>query len=183
MMGSTIEEGKGVVRMTVLVAYASKHGSTEGIAQAIADRIRELGEPAEVGSVDEIRDVAEYRAIVLGSAVYAGSWMKEAVEFAHRFAEALAERPVWLFSSGPLGTDVEDEEEQPRQLGEMGGIIRPIDHRMFFGALDRNALGFGERMMVKAVKAPEGDFRDWAAIRGWADGIARELGVGSGTGG
>lgn len=168
--------------MTVLVAYASKHGSTEGIARAIADRLRELGEPAEVGSVDEVRDLGEFRAVVLGSAVYVGSWMKEAVEFVHRFAEALAERPVWLFSSGPLGEDVEDEEEQPRQLGEMGGIIGPVDHRMFFGALDRSKLGFGERMMVKAVKAPDGDFRDWAAIRGWADGIARELGAGPGTG-
>lgn len=173
---------EGVVGMTVLVAYASKHGSTEGIAQAIADRLRELGEPVEVGSAEEFRDVTEYRAIVLGSAVYAGSWMKEAVEFVHRFAEALAERPVWLFSSGPLGTDVEDEEEQPRQLGEIGGIIGPIDHRMFFGALDRSKLGFGERMMVKAVKAPEGDFRDWDEIRSWADDIARELGVGSSTG-
>jgi menaquinone-dependent protoporphyrinogen oxidase len=175
------KERKGVVRMTVLVAYSSKHGSTEGIAQAIADRLRELGEPVEVGSVDEIGDLGEFRAIVLGSAVYAGSWMKEAVEFVHRSAEALAERPVWLFSSGPLGTDVEDEEEQPRQLGEMRGIIGPIDHHTFFGALDRNALGFAERMIVKAVKAPDGDFRDWDAIRDWADSIARELGVGPGT--
>jgi menaquinone-dependent protoporphyrinogen oxidase len=161
--------------MTVLVAYASKHGSTEGIAQAIADRLRELGEPVEVGSVDAFREVGGFRAVVLGSAVYAGSWMKEAVEFGHRFAEALAERPVWLFSSGPLGTDVEDEEEQPRQLEELSGIVGPVEHRMFFGALDRSKLGFGERMMVKAVKAPEGDFRDWDAIREWADAIAREL--------
>lgn len=167
--------------MTVLVAYSSKHGSTEGIAQAIADRLRELGEPVEVGSVDEIGDLGEFRAVVLGSAVYAGSWMKAAVEFVHRFAEPLAERPVWLFSSGPLGDHVEDEEEQPRQLKEMEGIIGPIDHRMFFGALDRNSLGFGERMIVKAVKAPEGDFRDWDAIRDWSSGIARKLGVGPST--
>ena len=137
------------------------------------------GEPVEVGSVDQVGDLEGFRAVVLGSAVYVGSWMKEAVEFVHRFAEELAERPVWLFSSGPLGEDVEDEEEQPRQLAEMGGIIGPVDHRMFFGALDRSKLGFGERMMVKAVKAPEGDFRDWDAIRDWADGIARELAVGT----
>jgi menaquinone-dependent protoporphyrinogen oxidase len=172
---------EGVVSVTVLVAYASKHGSTAGIAQALADRLRELGEPVEVGSVDEVGDLAEFRAVVLGSAVYAGSWMKEAVAFVHRFAEPLAERPVWLFSSGPLGHDVEDEEEQPRQLKEMEGIIGPIDHRMFFGALDRSKLGFGERMIVKAVKAPDGDFRDWDAIRDWAEGIARELGVSPGA--
>jgi menaquinone-dependent protoporphyrinogen oxidase len=65
----------------------------------------------------------------------------------------------------------------------MGGIVGPVDHRMFFGALDRSKLGFGERMLVKAVKAPEGDFRDWDAIQSWADDIARELGTGSGTGG
>lgn len=167
--------------MTMLVAYSSKHGSTEGIAQAIGDRLRELGEPVEVGSVDAVGDLGEFRAVVLGSAVYAGSWMKEAVDFVHRFAEELAERPVWLFSSGPLGADVEDEEEQPRQLGEIRGIIGPIDHHTFFGALDRNALGFAERMIVKAVKAPDGDFRDWDAIRDWADGIALELGLGAGT--
>jgi menaquinone-dependent protoporphyrinogen oxidase len=164
--------------MTVLVAYASKHGSTEGIAEAIAGRLRERGEPVESGSVDGFADLGDARAVVLGSAIYAGSWMKEAMEFAHRHAEALATRPVWLFSSGPLGAQVEDEEEQPRQLAELRGLIGPVDHRMFFGALDRSRLGFGERMIVKAVKAPEGDFRDWDAIRDWADDIARELGVG-----
>lgn len=169
--------------MTVLVAFASKHGSTEGIAQAIADRLRERGAPTDVGSVDEVEDLGDVQAVVLGSAVYAGSWMKEAVEFAQRHAETLAGLRVWLFSSGPLGTEVEDEEEQPRQLAELRGLIAPVDHRVFFGALDRSKLGFGERMMVKAVKAPEGDFRDWGAIRGWADGIADELGVGpSGSG-
>lgn len=167
--------------MTVLVAYASKHGSTEGIAQAIADRLRERGAPTGVTSVDAVEDLGDARAVVLGSAVYAGSWMKEAVEFAQRHAEKLAGLPVWLFSSGPLGTEVEDDEEQPRQLSELRGLIGPIDHRVFFGALDRSRLGFGERMMVKAVKAPEGDFRDWDAIRDWADGIADELGTGPGA--
>ena len=161
--------------MTVLVAYASKHGSTEGIARAIADRLSELGVPADVQTVGDVEDLGERDAVVLGSAVYAGSWMKEAIEFAHRHAEPLAERPVWLFSSGPLGEEVQDDEEQPRQLPELRGLIGPIDHRIFFGALDRSKLGFGERMIVKAVKAPDGDFRDWDAIQAWTDGIAAEL--------
>jgi menaquinone-dependent protoporphyrinogen oxidase len=97
--------------------------------------------------------------------------MKEAVEFVHRNAESLAERPVWLFSSGPLGVDVEDDEPQPRQLLEMEGIVGSVEHRLFFGMLDRSKLGFAERMIVKAVKAPDGDFRDWDAIRSWADTI------------
>jgi len=161
--------------MTVLVAYASKHGSTEGIARAIADRLGELGVSADVQTVGDVDDLGERDAVVLGSALYAGSWMTEAVEFAHRYAEPLAERPVWLFSSGPLGEQVKDDEEQPRQLRELRGLIGPIDHRIFFGALDRSKLGFGERMIVKAVHAPDGDFRDWDAIRAWADGIAAVL--------
>lgn len=96
--------------MKVLVAVASKHGSTEGIARAIAERLRELRHEAEARAVHEVRDTSDVQAVVLGSAVYAGSWMKEAVEFAERNVENLARLPVWLFSSGPLGTDVKDEE-------------------------------------------------------------------------
>jgi menaquinone-dependent protoporphyrinogen oxidase len=159
----------------VLVAVASKYGATEGIAQAIAARLNELGLDAEARSVQDVRDIGDVRALVLGSAVYAGSWMKEAIDFAERNADAVSDVPVWLFSSGPLGTEVTDEEEQPRQLGDLTQMLKPNEHRVFFGALDKGKLGFAERMMVKAVKAPEGDFRVWDAIRGWADQIASDL--------
>lgn len=164
--------------MRVIVACASKHGSTEGIAEAIAERLRQLGHDAVALRVSDVPDLNGVQAVVLGSAVYAGSWMKEATEFADANAGALSGMPLWLFSSGPLGTEVHDEEEQPRQLAELTETLRPKAHRMFFGALDRSKLGFGERMMVKAVKAPEGDFRDWSAISGWADEIGRELAEG-----
>ena len=167
--------------MNVVVAYASKHGSTEGIASAIAERLNEAETPAQVISVNDVSDLGTATAVVLGSAIYAGSWMKEAVEFVHRFAESLAERPVWLFSSGPLGEHVDDEEQQPRQLKEIEGIVGPVEHRVFFGALDRSTLGFAERMIVKAVKAPDGDFRDWDEIRAWADAIASDLDAREGT--
>lgn len=167
--------------MNVIVAYASKHGSTEGIASAIAERLNEAGASAQAISVNDVSDLGDATAVVLGSAIYAGSWMKEAVEFVHRFAEPLAERPVWLFSSGPLGEHVEDEEQQPRQLLEMEGIIGPVEHRLFFGALDRSKLGFAERMIVKAVKAQDGDFREWDEIRAWADAIAGDLAAREGS--
>jgi menaquinone-dependent protoporphyrinogen oxidase len=159
----------------VLVAYASKHGATEGIAQAIAARLRERGLQADAQAVDQAGDPGSVDALVLGSAVYVGSWMNEAVAFAERNATALADTPVWIFSSGPLGDEVQDEEEQPRQLDDLRSWLSPIDHQVFFGALDKSALGFGERMMVKAVKAPDGDFRDWDAIAAWADRIADTL--------
>jgi menaquinone-dependent protoporphyrinogen oxidase len=161
--------------MTVLVAYASKHGSTSGIAEAIAGALVDHDVKAEAKSVDTVEDLGPYEAVVLGSAVYAGSWMKDAVWFAERHGTDLARMPVWLFSSGPLGDDVKDHEEQPRQLPELRRTIAPRDHRVFFGALDTSVLGFAERMIAKAVKAPTGDFRDWDAIRGWAEQIAEEL--------
>jgi menaquinone-dependent protoporphyrinogen oxidase len=164
--------------MRVIVACASKHGSTEGIAEAIAERLHQLGHDAVASRAVDVDDLNGVHAVVLGSAVYAGSWMKEATEFAENNAEVLAGLPVWLFSSGPLGTEVHDDEEQPRQLAELTEMLHPRAHRMFFGALDGSKLAFGERMMVKAVKAPEGDFRDWSAISVWADEIARELAEG-----
>jgi menaquinone-dependent protoporphyrinogen oxidase len=159
----------------ILVTYASKHGATEGIAQHIARSLSEAGKEAEARSVTEIDDLGSPDAVVLGSAVYAGSWRKEAVEFVDAHADQLARLPVWLFSSGPLGEQVVDDEEQPKQLGEIRERISPRGHRMFFGALDTRTLSFGERMLVKAVKAPEGDFRDWDAIRDWANKIASDL--------
>jgi len=164
--------------MRVIVACASKHGSTEGIAEAIAERLHQLGHDAVAVRVSDVSDLDDVHAVVLGSAVYAGSWMKEATDFADANADVLSGLPVWLFSSGPLGTEVNDDEEQPRQLAKLTETLRPRAHRMFFGALDRSKLGFGERMMVKAVKAPDGDFRDWNAISAWADEIGRELAEG-----
>lgn len=161
--------------MRMIVASASKHGSTEGIAEAIAERLHQLGNDAAAARVGDVDNLDGVDAVVLGSAIYAGSWMKEATEFADANAEILSDLPVWLFSSGPLGTEVHDEEEQPRQLAELTRKLRPRGHRVFFGALDIGKLGFGERMMVKAVKAPEGDFRDWVAISEWADEIARDV--------
>jgi menaquinone-dependent protoporphyrinogen oxidase len=160
----------------ILVAYASKHGATEGIARFIAERLGERDKRAEARSVDATLELGEPEAVILGSAVYAGSWMKEAVDFARRHGDALATVPVWLFSSGPLGEQVVDDEEQPQQLPELQELLHPRDHHVFFGALDRENLGVGERMIAKAVKAPEGDFRDWDEIGAWADGIAVELG-------
>jgi menaquinone-dependent protoporphyrinogen oxidase len=161
--------------MEVLVAYASKHGSTEGIARAIAGRLTERGHRAHAANVAELDGPGTAAAVVLGSAVYAGSWMKEATAWAERHAQELARLPVWLFTSGPLGTDVEDEEEQPKQLPGLTETLHPVEHRVFFGALDRDGLGFAERMIVKAVRAPDGDFRDWEAIGAWADAIAARL--------
>jgi menaquinone-dependent protoporphyrinogen oxidase len=162
--------------MTVLVTYASKHGSTQGIAERIAEKLRQLGKEAEPRSVDEVSDPGSYQAFVIGSAVYYGSWLKEATEWVHRNQAVLAQHLVWLFSVGPLGTEVKDSEQQPKEMAEFQHTLRLRDQRIFFGALDHSRLSFAERVMVKAVRAPEGDFRDWQAIEAWAESIARDLG-------
>jgi menaquinone-dependent protoporphyrinogen oxidase len=162
--------------MTVLVAYASKHGSAQGIAERIAEKLWQLGKEAEARPVDAVEDPGSYEALVIGSAVYYGSWLKEATEWVHRNQAVLAKLPVWLFSVGPLGTEVQDAEQQPKEMAEFQQAIGPREQRIFFGALDHSRLSFAERVMVKAVRASEGDFRDWEAIEAWAESIARDLG-------
>lgn len=161
--------------MTVLVAYASQHGSTREVAESIASTVSGRGREAVAKPVDDA-DPAAYEAVVLGSAIYFGSWLEPAYGFAERHHAVLFERPVWLFSVGPLGTEVEDREEQPHDIDEVREAVGARDHRIFFGVLRRDALGFKERMMVKAVRAPEGDFRNWDEIRSWAESIADSLG-------
>ncbi len=174
--------------MTILVAYASRHGATRGIAERIADALRRSGLEAEARAVQSVRDPAAYDAFVIGAATYMFHWMKEATVFVRRQRAVLASRPVWLFSSGPLGTDLVDEEGQdvlvasePRELPELRDAVHPRAHRVFFGAFDpgQKAVGITERlvMLMPAARAafPAGDFRDWAEIDAWADGIAREL--------
>ena len=161
--------------MTVLVTYASKHGSTEGIAERVAATLRRSGIATDLQPVEAVGDVEPYTAVVLGSAIYYGSWLNEAREFVHRHEAALAARPVWLFASGPLGVEVKDTEPQPKEFAEFQKSVRSRDPRVFFGALDYSQLSFMERMVVKGVRAPDGDFRDWKAIEEWAESIAHAL--------
>jgi menaquinone-dependent protoporphyrinogen oxidase len=174
--------------MPVLVAYASRHGATQGIAERLAASLGAAGLTAEARSVKDVRDVATYDAFVIGSAAYMFHWLKEATEFAKRNRAVLAERPVWLFSSGPLGTDLVDEQgrdvyetTRPKEFDELETLLRPRGLRIFFGAWDPEAppIGMAERLMRLAPASktafPSGDFRDWAAIDAWAAEIAAEL--------
>jgi menaquinone-dependent protoporphyrinogen oxidase len=161
--------------MAILVTYASKHGATQEVAERITLQLSQLGTNTEFRPIHDVDTLERYEAVVMGSAIYYGSWLKEATEFVRHHQQALAMRPVWLFSVGPLGTEVTDTKEQPKELADFRKIVSFRGHQLFFGALDPSQLSFPERMVVKAVRAPEGDFRDWKAIEEWAAGIAREL--------
>ena len=161
--------------MKVLVTTASKHHSTLEIGQAVGRALAGDGIVADVLAAEEVDTIAGYDAVVVGSGVYAGNWLAPARDFIQRCLGQLRERPVWMFSSGPMG-------DPPLPAGDPSGVaalielIHPRGHRVFAGRLDGADLGLGEKLIVKAVRAPFGDFRDWAAIEAWADEIAAELG-------
>ena len=158
--------------MTILLAVANRHGSTYEIATALAHELQEAGHTAIVRNAADVAATEPYDAVIIGSAVYMGAWLPEARHFVERHQARLQTVPVWLFSSGPLGRDDVQPHGAPAHLAELMQTTRAREHHLFAGKLDKAALGRGERLVVSVVKAPEGDFRDWEAIRGWARAIA-----------
>jgi menaquinone-dependent protoporphyrinogen oxidase len=160
--------------MKVLICAASKYGATSEIAQAVADVLAGRGCEVTVLPLQEVGAVEEFDAVVLGSAVYMGRWMKPARELAERSAAALAARPVWLFSSGPVGEPPKPA-DNPVDVTEILQSTKARDHQIFTGKLVKKQLSFPDRAMASAIRAVEGDFRNWAEIREWAAGIADTL--------
>jgi menaquinone-dependent protoporphyrinogen oxidase len=161
--------------MTILVAAATKHGATIEIAEAIGRVLDEAGLATSVDLVGEVASVDPYEAVVLGSGVYVGHWLAPARAFAERNAEALRARPTWLFSSGPIGDPPRPETEDAVKVDDLMATTGAREHRLFGGKVDKHQLGFGERAVMLAVGAKDGDFRDWEAISAWAREIAATL--------
>ena len=182
----------------VLIAYASRHGGTRGIAERIGETLRSEGLEALVEPADAAPDVAAVDAAVIGSGVYMGSWLKEGTEFLARHAATLATKPVWLFSSGPLvGSTVAGKAKDPiedalgpaegpgsggrKRIEELATAIHARQNRVFYGAFDPTdpPKNMAERLirLMPASKGilPPGDGRDWPAIEAWAREIAEGL--------
>jgi menaquinone-dependent protoporphyrinogen oxidase len=126
---------------------------------------------------DRASDLSPYKAVVLGSAVYIGQ--KKAAAFLQANEKVPAERPVWLFSSGPTGEGdpvrLVKDWRFPTSLQPIADRIHARDIAIFHGAADPKKMNLIERWMVKNIKAPLGDFRDWNAIHAWASAIAAAL--------
>jgi menaquinone-dependent protoporphyrinogen oxidase len=178
--------------MKILVAYATRHGATKGIAERIATTLERHDLDVTLQPVSEVRSIEGYGAFVIGSAAYIGSWLGDATSFVRKHERELVGRPVWLFSSGPTGSATVDAKGQdmlasaePKEFKEFDRTIRPHGQQVFYGAYDPEAepAGLAERMMKSVMRLapaardalPIGDFRDWPAIEAWAESIAREL--------
>jgi menaquinone-dependent protoporphyrinogen oxidase len=179
--------------MKVLVAYATRHGATAGIAERIATTLQAEGLAAEARAAASVKTLAPYDAFVIGSAAYMFHWLDDATKLVRRHRAELAAKPTWLFSSGPLGTEPLNEEGRdqkeaaiPKELPELVEAVKARGHAVFFGVYDPDAkpIGLAERAMKLMPAArdalPAGDFRDWPEIEAWARSIAADLRSGGG---
>jgi len=162
----------------VLVAYSSKHGATAEIAEAIGIALSSAGLEVDVERAHRVRSLEPYRAVVLGSAVYAGRWRSDAVRLLRR--PELRDREVWLFSSGPVGEDKGNSEElerwtKPKAVQEIADGIGVREHVVFGGFVADDA-GFIRKKMARNIPPELRDRRDWVEIDTWASSIAAALG-------
>ena len=162
------------------MTVASKHGATAELAERLAVDLQETvaGRRCRLTAVcqrvEQDPEPTQFDAVVLGSSVYAGRWAEPARRWANEHLVSLRRRPVWLLSSGPIGEHPFPLDEA-HDLGPLADELLARGRRTFPGRLDPARLGFGERAVVTAMRAPHGDFRDWTALRGWAEEIAIDL--------
>jgi len=163
--------------MTVLVAYASKRGSTAEIAETVAATLRREGLGVCLEPAGEVGGLERYDAVVLGSAVYMKRWQGDARHFLKKHRKALKQLPFWVFSSGPVGDPAQDNPgwAEPPKLAEKVEELGGRDHAVFGGCLPSKPRGAMERAMVEGVAKEHRDRREWDQIRAWAATIAHEL--------
>jgi menaquinone-dependent protoporphyrinogen oxidase len=170
-----------IVQSNVLVAYASAHASTRGIAERIAGRLGDRGARVEARSVDEVEGIDAYDMVIVGSAVYSQRWLPNATAFLQRHADALAARTVWLFSVGSFGDTHRVigrlMKREPRDIVEIQETVHPRDYRVFAGVIERHQWPLTSRLFFHAFGGRFGDNRDWPEIDAWAEDIAQTLTV------
>ena len=171
--------------MKVLVTAASRQGATYEIAEAIGRVLRKRGLDSTVSRPERVDDVTAYDAVVIGSAIYSGHWLEPACNFARRFAHDLAQRPVWLFSSGPVGDPrrklVQKMTADPLELPTVLAQTHARDHRILAGKLAGDQLGRAQRLSLLLFRGFQGDWRDWAEIERYATAVADALVEGAST--
>jgi menaquinone-dependent protoporphyrinogen oxidase len=167
------------VAKKVLIAYASKYGATKEIAEKIGEVLKGEGLTADVLPVKSVKNLADYQAAVIGSAVYIAQWYKPTTNFLKKNENALAAMPVWLFSTGPSGkgdpVELLKGWKYPVAQQPLIDRINPKDTAVFHGCLNTEKMSSLEKWVVKRVGGDTGDFRDWDMITKWAKGIAKAV--------
>lgn len=162
----------------VLVAYGSRHGATEEIAVAIAEALRAAGLEVDVEPAARVGSLKRYRAVVLGSAVYARAWRPDAIRLLSR--PELRDLDVWLFSSGPVGAGFEEDSAKfasaasPARVLRIAAAIGAHEH-VVFGGMVADDEGLIRRRMARGMPYELRDLRDWWDIDKWAESIAATL--------
>lgn len=172
--------------MVVLVGYASEHGSTQGIAERIAQDLTRQGLAVEISAMADVTDVARYRAAVLGSAIHAGAWLPAGREFVERHADRLRDVPVWLFSVSTVGDEdamfpdvvasrLRAMRKETAEIGSFRRALHVREHHNFTGAIQREHWPQSGRVFFRSMAGRYGDHRNWPAIDAWADRIAAQV--------
>jgi menaquinone-dependent protoporphyrinogen oxidase len=168
---------------TILVAYASRAGSTAGVAEAIGHTLAASGAHVEVRAVQEVKDLADYWAVVAGSAIHAGQWLPEAMHFMQTHRATLAQKPFAAFlvcmTLAMPGAD-NYRKHVATWLAPVRALVKPVSEGLFAGTLDiRTIPTFRDRLKFRVSVSlgvwKEGDHRDWNAIRAWASDLAAKL--------
>jgi menaquinone-dependent protoporphyrinogen oxidase len=163
----------------ILVAYASRKGSTAGIAKAIGTELRSAGYLTDVAEMITVSSLGGYDAVVIGAPVYTGKVLDDVAAFAACHKEALALLPVAGFVTGiaPVFPKTGEVSVFTGQLVTALTPVQPVAVTMFAGKLDAARLSFFERGLALLLNVPTGDFRDWAAIAAWARDLPGKMGL------
>jgi menaquinone-dependent protoporphyrinogen oxidase len=168
---------------TVLIAYATRYGATQEVAETVAAALRESGLAVDIQPMRAVRTLEGYRALVLGAPLYIGHWHKDAQRFLARHREALMSRPVALFTLGPTHPDEQEWAGVHAQLEqELAKYpwLQPVALELFGGKYDPAQLRFPDSVLARLPASPlhqrpASDVRDWTAIRTWANSLAAQL--------
>jgi menaquinone-dependent protoporphyrinogen oxidase len=161
----------------ILVTYATRAGSTAGVAERVAEVLRAAGATVDVKAVAAVHEVKGYDAVVVGSAIRMGQWLPEAVEFVKAHREALSHIPTAYFLvSGFLRDDSPEMRQRAlAYLDPVRAILEPISIGLFAGKFDYSKLDWHDRSIAEAVSSSQGDWRNWEAVRQWAHDLQPAL--------
>jgi menaquinone-dependent protoporphyrinogen oxidase len=162
----------------ILVAYTTKAGSTQEIAEAITQRLREKGLDVDIQPMKKVSDLSGYYAVILGAPMYMFHLLKGAPQFLSRFRKALIEKPTAFFTLGPFN-DTEKEwtgvhETFKKEMSKFPWF-KPVTTNVFGGKFDPAKLTFPYNLLPMMKQIPASDIRDWMKIREWADDLAKKL--------